>query len=278
MRVLIAGCGYIGTALGLALAGRGETVWGLKRHPQHLPAGIIPFQADLSQPATLHDLPDNLDCIVYACAAQFHDEPAYHAAYVEGPRNLIEALVNQRQSPRRFVYTSSTGVYSETDGGIVTEQSETYPASPTAKILVEGEQTVLAGPFSPLVLRIAGIYGPERAGALRGVSDGAIKQGPDSYTNRIHRDDIVAAILHLLDLPAPHPIYNLADCDPALGSDVSAWLAQRLNLPFVPASAESIATRAGSKRVSNARLLESGYTFRHPTFREGLETLIAKLP
>ena len=46
--VLIAGCGYVGTALGEMLAGDGHDVYGLKRDPSELPAAIRPVKADLS--------------------------------------------------------------------------------------------------------------------------------------------------------------------------------------------------------------------------------------
>lgn len=56
-RILIAGCGDIGTTLGLALSAAGHTVWGLKRHPAEAPSGIQPLAADLTDPATLNALP-----------------------------------------------------------------------------------------------------------------------------------------------------------------------------------------------------------------------------
>ena len=60
-RILIAGCGDVGTTLGVTLAAAGHTVWGLKRHPAHLPPGIQPLAADLTDPATLNALPPALE-------------------------------------------------------------------------------------------------------------------------------------------------------------------------------------------------------------------------
>ena len=52
-RILIAGCGFVGTRLGLDLAEEGHEVWGLRREPGGLPAPIRPVRADLTEPETL---------------------------------------------------------------------------------------------------------------------------------------------------------------------------------------------------------------------------------
>src|SRR5215210_3062545 len=66
MRVLIAGCGYVGSALGLLLAAEGHPVFGLRRDTSTLSFPIIPVQVDLSSPLPSDTLPPNLDALVYA--------------------------------------------------------------------------------------------------------------------------------------------------------------------------------------------------------------------
>ena len=83
-RILIAGCGDVGTTLGRSLSAAGHEVWGLKRHPADLPPGIQPLAADLTDPATLNALPPALDAVVYSAAAAGFGEAAYRAAYVAG--------------------------------------------------------------------------------------------------------------------------------------------------------------------------------------------------
>ncbi|MGF1526779.1 MAG: hypothetical protein ACFCBW_08310, partial [Candidatus Competibacterales bacterium] len=82
-RFLIAGCGDVGTRLGLALAGQGHRVFGLRRTPRALPAPITPLAADLTDPTTL-ELPEGLDGVFYTTAADGFAEPAYRAAYHTG--------------------------------------------------------------------------------------------------------------------------------------------------------------------------------------------------
>ena len=109
-RILIAGCGDVGTALGKSLQAAGYQVWGLKRQPADLPPGIQPLAADLGDPATLSRLPSNLDYIVYSAAAAGFSEAQYQAAYVAGVRNLLHALQKGNQQPRRLLFCSSTSV------------------------------------------------------------------------------------------------------------------------------------------------------------------------
>lgn len=127
MRILVAGCGYVGGKLGSLLADDGHEVYGLRRNPDALPTGIKPVAADLSREAPPDILPQNLDFVFYAVSADGPDDEAYRLAYVDGPRNLLEALSNRGDNIRRFFFTSSTGVYAQSDGEWVDEDSPTEP-------------------------------------------------------------------------------------------------------------------------------------------------------
>ena len=279
--ILIAGCGYIGTALGSLLADEGHTVWGLRRHPATLPPDIRPFAADLTSSETLQTLPPAVDWVFYSAAPDAHDDVAYRAVYVEGLNNLLHALVREGQHPRRLFLTSSTGVYVQTSGEWV---DETTPAEPTefAGIrLLEGERLLLRGPFPATVLRLGGIYGPDRAGLIEKVRRGEIVGGDESpiYFNRIHRDDAAGALRHLMMLPHPDPLYLGVDHEPATLAVVLDWLAKALGVP-PPRQGESSPLRmprhGSNKRCRNARLIASGYVFRYPTFRNGYTTLLTE--
>ena len=122
-RILIAGCGDVGTTLGLSLRAAGHEVWGLKRNPRGLPPELRPLAADLADPATLIVLPPALDYIVYSAAAAGFSEALYQAAYVAGVRNLLNALRQAGQQPKRLLLTSSTSVYAQHQGEWVDEDS-----------------------------------------------------------------------------------------------------------------------------------------------------------
>jgi nucleoside-diphosphate-sugar epimerase len=278
VRVLIAGCGYVGSALARRLTDASCEVFGLRRKPSGLPDGIQPIAADLLECATLRALPADLDAVLYTAAADGFDEAAYKAAYVDGLRNLLGALEEQHQSPRRILFTSSTAVYGQSDGEWVDETSLTGPRGFSGRCVLEGEQLLLASRYPSLVLRLGGIYGPGRTRLIESVRSGKarLREGPSHYTNRIHRDDCAGALAHLLGLEAPQRIYLGVDCEPADEVLVLHWLAERLGVP--PPQVEP--TRAngrspGSKRAANDRLLASGYRFLYPTFREGYGALLS---
>lgn len=278
MRTLIAGCGYVGTALGLLLAAEGHTVFGLRRNLAALPVGITSVRADFSVPLPPDVIPANLDAVVCAASPGGSSDEAYRTAYVNGPRYLISAL--QGEGVGRLVLVSSTGVYGQKNGEWVDEGSPTEPVGTSGQRLLEGENLVLGGPFPATVLRLGGIYGPGRDGMIeRALSNPVPEDDPPQYTNRIHRDDCAGALRHLLLIPDPEPIYLGVDYEPADRLTVAEWLADRSGkvLPRNPTtSRDAPRNRPGrtNKRCSNERLLHSGYEFRYPTFREGFAALL----
>ncbi|MBZ0158594.1 MAG: SDR family oxidoreductase [bacterium] len=277
--ILIAGCGYIGTALGSLLAAEGHAIWGLRRHPAMLPPEIRPWVADLTSPQSLQTLPPTVDWVFYTAAPDTHDEAAYRAVYVEGVRNLLHALTFQQTRPRHIFLTSSTGVYGESSGAWVDETSPTTPTEFAGIHLLEGECLLLEGPFPATVLRLGGIYGPGRASLIERVRRGEIAWDNESpvYFNRIHRDDAAGALRHLMMLPCPDPVYLGVDHEPTTMAVLLDWLAHAIGVPPTRQS-ESVSTRTArhpaNKRCRNAKLVASGYAFRYPTFREGYAALL----
>jgi nucleoside-diphosphate-sugar epimerase len=278
--VLVAGCGYVGTALARRLLADGHVVLGLARDPRRLPAGVIPVTADLRRPETLDALPADVDVGVFTAAAEAHDETAYRDVYVNGLRNLLDALAARGARPRRLLFTSSTSVYGQTAGEWVDESSPTDPAGFAGRLMVEAEALVRGGPVPGTVLRLGGIYGPGRTGLLDGVRAGTVScgQGPPRYTNRIHRDDAAGALRHLMRLAAPDELYLGVDDDPAELTAVVRWLADRVGAPppraDAPGDDRRRGARGGNKRCTNGRLRRSGYGFRYPTFREGYAMIL----
>jgi len=281
MRCLVAGCGYVGSALAASLAAEGHAAFGLRRRPEGLPPGVQPVAADLGDRRALAAaLPPDLDAVVYATSADGPDPAAYRRAYVEGLANLLALL--PVPGPR-VLFTSSTSVYGQDDGTWVDESSPTEPRGETGRILLEAEATLAASGRRGASLRLGGIYGPGRTRLIDAVRSGQARlpAGPGAFTNRVHRDDAARALDHLLKLPRVDPVYVGVDDEPAELGTVLRWMAARLGVPEPPlAEAEGRrAVRAGRglrtrKRCRNRLLRESGFTFRYPTFREGYEAIL----
>jgi nucleoside-diphosphate-sugar epimerase len=159
-RVLIAGCGYVGAALGRVLAAQSHDVWGLSRNPVTLPEGLRAIEADLGAAASLADLPADLDVVFYMASPGGSDDVLYRTAYVEGLTNLVEALVRGNQEPDRIFFVSSTAVYEQSEGEWVDERSPAEPTHFSGRRLLEAEAVLMDCPFPGTVVRFAGIYGP----------------------------------------------------------------------------------------------------------------------
>jgi nucleoside-diphosphate-sugar epimerase len=278
-RVLIAGCGYVGSALGRALASESHEVWGLSRNPGSLPEGIDRITADLAVAESLEGLPAALDAVVYMAAPGGGGDASYRTVYVDGLANLMAALARQGQSPSRVFLVSSTAVYAQHEGEWVDESSPTNPTHFSGRRLLEAEAVLRSAAFPGTVIRFGGIYGPGRTRLLENVRAGraVYRESPPQWTNRIHRDDCAGVVKHLLGLEDPADVYIGVDCEPARERDVQCWLADALAAPpprAAPAGDPAIRAARGNKRCRNDRLLASGYTFRHPTYREGYRAVI----
>ena len=290
MRVLIVGCGYVGLPLGKELVRRGHDVFGLRRSAlaaaEMQAAGIRPLLADVTQPESLAKLPRDFDWVVNCTASGGGGAADYQKIYLEGNRNLIAWLAG---SPlKKFLYTSSTSVYAQNDGSVVTENSPAEPDVATAQVLVETEKLLLtavaASKFPTVILRVAGIYGPARGHAFKQFLRGAARIEGDGarWLNMIHRDDVIGAIIAALERGRPGEIYNAMDNEPVSQLNFFKWLAAELQQPLPPrAVVDAEATRkrgVTNKRVSNAKLqAELKYQFQFPDFRAGYAAEIARM-
>ena len=271
MRVLIAGCGDVGNVLAAALLQDGHIVYGLKRDTSTLPDGVQPIGADLLNPATLTDLPADIDSLVFMPTPASRDPAAYEAIFIQGWRNLWAGL---KQAPARVLLVSSTAVYGEDQGGIVDEETRPDPTRFNGKILLEMEQLAGRCTENLVVVRISGIYGPGRERLIRlAIADGLeVQQTPSYFTNRIHRDDAAAALKHLLEIDRPEALYLATDDQPAPRYDVVEWLANIQGSASPKGLADENASRG--KRVSNRRLRDSGFSLSYPDYKTGYAAVL----
>ena len=295
MRALIVGCGYVGLPLAAELVRRKHEVCGLRRSNSTDPvlqaAGITPLHADITQFATLANLPRDFDWVVNCVASGGGGAAEYRRLYLEGMQNLLAWLGPDGRPGAgvpRIVYTSSTGVYGQNDGSLVDETSATEPATETARVLVETEKVLLAasreGKAAAIILRAAGIYGPERGYLLKQFLRGEAQiEGVGARTlNMIHRDDLIQAIIAALERGRAGEIYNAVDDTPVSQLDFFQWLAAKLGKPLPPVVPEDAAAprKRGltNKRISNRKLrAELDVTFAHPDFRSGYSAEIQRL-
>lgn len=273
MRVLIAGCGDVGNALATALLEDGHVVYGLKRDVSTLPAGVLPVRADLLDPSTLTGLPGDIDSLVFMPTPATRDQAGYEAIFIRGWKNLWAGLKNV---PSRTLLISSTAVYGEANGAVVTEETEPRPDRFNGRVLLQMEQLARSCTEHLVVVRISGIYGPGRERMISlAASDGLeVQQHPPEFTNRIHRDDAAAALKHLLEIDEPEALYLATDDLPAPRYEVVSWLAS------VQGRAQpkglTVENAPQGKQVSNHRLRASGFTLKYPDYRAGYAAVLRR--
>jgi nucleoside-diphosphate-sugar epimerase len=272
-QVLLAGCGDLGLRVARRLCERGDQVWALRRQPPSLgEKGIAWLPADLTRSDSLQALPPGITQLVYLPTPDRRDAAAYRATFVDGLRHLLAAL--GEHSLRRVLFVSSSAVYGDHAGTWVDEDTPAAPPGFNGATLLEAERLLAAQPVRSIVLRLAGLYGPARLqllDRLRAGSAPAPRCTPH-WANRIHADDAAAAIAHLLQLADPAPLYLGVDNTPLPLDVLYDHLAQLIDAPR-PLDGPPPAN-IGSKRLSNARLLASGFVPRWPDARAGYAALI----
>lgn len=291
MHVLIAGCGWLGTALARALLARGDRVTGVRSDPGRAAAlaamRIEPLALDLAVPGIEGRIPDGVEAFV-ACQSARGDGPApYRRAYVDATATLLAAAA--RRGVRALVYTGSTGVFGQRDGSDVDELTAPAPASPSAEVLVEAERHVLVAATTGVpsrIVRLSGLYGPGRTWMIERVRSGQLALGPGdgAWMNSCHLDDAVNAVLAVLDRGRDGAVYHATDAEPMRRRDLIAFVAQRLGIPAPRADAARGAVPGAVPGMPDRRILgartraELGLSLRWPSLREGLEPFLAGAP
>lgn len=272
-RALIAGCGYLGQALADLLTTEHWKVEGWTLSPQSAEElsqrGVRAYSIDISNEKDVTARKADFDVVVHCASTRGGDVDLYRRVYFDGARNLVN-----RFGGAKFLLTSSTSVYAQTNGEIVTEQSPAKPKHEAGKILRQAEDLVLVK--SGIVVRLGGIYGPGRSALLRKFLNGEAIVDPsnDRFLNQIHRDDAAAALRVLLkSTAAAGEIYNVVDDQPILQSECYRWLATKLNRSLTSSKGSTSSRKRGesNKRVSNARLRSTGWVPLYRTFADGME-------
>lgn len=271
MRVLVVGCGYVGKPLAETLAAQRHEVSGVSREPTDFAAAVTHIACDITRPEQVARLPGEFDWVVNTVSSTKGGVEEYQAVYLEGTKHLLDHVKFQK-----YVFTSSTSVYAQNDGSLVSESSPAEPQSPTSQILRETEKLLLGRDRPTIVLRLAGIYGSGRGVLFQQFMCGEarIHGSGVRFLNMIHRDDVVSAIIRTLERGRVSEIYNVVDDQPVTERDFFEWLARELKRDLPPRVSESaLHSRkrgATNKRVSNAKLRsELGLALKFPTYREG---------
>ena len=211
--ILLVGYGYLGRRLVKHCVAVGRPVCVLTRSSAHqgeLEALGVEYQIlDLDTDSGSLAIPVAGKVIVYTAPP----------AGQETDSRLLSLLGRLDEQPGQIVYISTSGVYGDCQGDRVDENTPVNPGSERARRRVAAEQAVSDWaqdkqiPWT--VLRVPGIYGPERLPlATLANGDAFLRPEHAGPGNRIHVDDLLECCLAAADKPQASGIFNVSDGDP----------------------------------------------------------------
>ena len=221
MKLLLIGYGYLGHQIARVFREGGWEVMAAS-----LTGGDGSVACDVGDAAAVGALP-TADFIVHCAASGRGGAEAYQHVYVEGCRKLTKKFPGVP-----LLFTSSSSVYAQTDGSVVTEDSLTLPERETGRLLLEAEGVTLAA--GGIVARLSGIYGPGRSVILKKFLTGeaVIEDDGGRFINQVHRDDAARAILHLAATRKRGGIFNVSDSTPLTQIVCHEALSRIFSLPM----------------------------------------------
>lgn len=275
--LLILGCGFLGlrvAKLWLARGGRVRAVTrevGAPSKSRQLQAiGITPVVADLMNPerlqAALSGQP--IDRVLYCVGYDRNSPVSKEALYLDGLTNVLDIVADR---VNRFVYVSSSSVYGQDDGSWVDEDSPTVPGSDGGRTCLQAEQRLRQRVPNATILRMSGLYGPERLLVRREqlLSGEPIGGNPDAWLNLIHGDDAAHACERALTAESLGPLYLCSNDQPQRRRTYFETIARQFGAPPPNFSGEPTTRHSGlglNKRCRSDRVKrELGVRWIYPT-------------
>jgi nucleoside-diphosphate-sugar epimerase len=266
---LIVGCGYLGRRVARRWLSAGRRVSALTRgNADALAAlGVEPIIGDVLAPDSHRRLPQ-AGTVLYAVGLDRTAGRSMRDVYVIGLANVLDALA----PTGRFIYASSTSVYAQRDGEWVDERSTAEPIEESGRVVLEAERLLRAKRPDAIILRLGGIYGPDRLLRRQAqLRSGVPMSGdPARWLNLIHVEDGADAVLAAESRGEPSETYNIVDDEPVMREAYYERLAELVSAP-APRFAGPTDERQANRRVSNTKAkAKLGWRPRYPSYREGL--------
>lgn len=269
MKIVIIGCGYVGTAVADLWSQKGHQVTATTTTPERVSElENIALQVVVMKGNDSHGMQDILqNQEVVLLSVGDRSRTGYKQTYLETAHTLVAAL-KQAPTVQQIIYTGSYSVYGDKNGEWVDENSPVTPGTENGNILHETEQVLLSASTPQqrvCILRLGGIYGPGRE-LVKIFSQWAGKTRPgsgDDVTNWIHLDDIVGA-LEFVREKRLQGIYNLVNNVPMMSGELLDGLHQRQGLAKVFWDASTSSMRPFNAKVSNRKLRDEGFELVHP--------------
>ncbi|MGO1395075.1 MAG: TIGR01777 family oxidoreductase [Halomonas sp.] len=300
MRTLVTGgSGFVGQRLCQLLSEQGHEVQVVSRSP-HQVRDRLPSSCDIrdSAQAFIESPPDALINLAGEPIAAKRWSDGQKAKLINSRVAATEQLValckqlkaNGQPLPKVMVSGSAMGYYGDQGKRVVSE--ETMPNEEFAHRLCQQWEAV-AQPIEALGVRLAIL----RTGLVLEAGGGSLQKmlppfkwglggrfgSGEQFMPWIHRDDLVAAILFLVNQESLSGAFNGSAPHPVTNATFTRVLAKQLNRPAIfPVPA--CVLKAGLGEMSRlllagadmrpARLEAAGFSFQYPTLDKALEAIL----
>jgi uncharacterized protein (TIGR01777 family) len=283
--------GLLGSALVPFLGTGGHRVSRVSRRPQ--PAGRMWWEP--ASGAIEVSALEGVDAVVHLAGESIgrrwtaRRKLRIRRSRTEGTRLLAEALADLKRPPRVLVSASAMGIYGDRGDEVLTEEA-VDPGSDDFLVRLGRDWEAATEPARAVGVRVVhlrfGLMLSPAGGALgrmlpffRAGVGGPLGSGKH-WVSWISLDDAVGAVHHALfngELSGP---VNAAAPEPVTGRTFAETLGRVLQRPaLLPVPAFALRLLYGemadqsllaSQRLSSARLMNSGYSFRHPDLESAL--------
>lgn len=268
-KITIIGLGWLGVPLANRLMAHGMNVAGTKTSIDGVEAargvGIDCYQLQLT-PELRCDA-DDLDQLMEGTEVLVILLPPSKVSlsgYIVAIEQLVDSAISYRVP--RVIFTSSTSVYGEVEG-VITEDAPLLGETASAKALIAVEQWLHGLPNIRVdVLRLAGLVGENRH-AGRFLAGKEQVKGANQPVNMVHQDDVIAAILLLIQRSEGGHVYNLCAPEHPTRQQFYTAAAESLNLTppkFVLEEDEMAGKTIDGQRICHELGYE--YQFSHPLY------------
>ena len=276
LKVLIIGCGQLGFSIVNNADSDVFKLYGFSRSLRKSPASIEMHQVDILKTEAIDVIKlINPEIIIYAVSADTQSIESYQDHYVVGLKKTYEAILELNHFKHLF-FVSSTRVYGQKTTKILSELDIAEPSDYGGEALMEAETVARQLKDKATILRLSGIYGPNRKRMIQlAQSNPGNWPATNNWSNRIHEEDAARFIVFLMKRimmnESIEPLYLVTDGVPTKQYDVLTWIRNRLQLTT---DTIELPILESGKQLQSVLLNQTGFVLKYPDFTYGYEAII----
>lgn len=276
LKVLIIGCGQLGFSIVNNADPDVFKLYGFSRSLRKSPASIEMHQVDILKTEAIDVIKlINPEIIIYAVSADTQSIESYQDHYVVGLKKTYESIL-EIDNFKHLFFVSSTRVYGQKTTKILSELDIAEPSDYGGEALMEAETVARQLKDKATILRLSGIYGPNRKRMIQlAQSNPGNWPATNNWSNRIHEEDAARFIVFLMKRimmnESIEPLYLVTDGVPTKQYDVLTWIRNHLQLTT---DTIELPILESGKQLQSVLLNQTGFVLKYPDFTYGYEAII----